>query len=154
MKISNLVTAVATTVILSTVSLPAFAQIRLGVSNDIKYSTGTDFSRSNLELDQKTNFVQENEVVGEAQTIKIEALTGNGGLAEVNLDFDGNKFTGDATANINTNEDPVVLGAFQTSDIYQFSRLEEEIDLSGNVRSGSDNVTNRLQLDASTYLNR
>lgn len=129
----------------------ASAQISLGVNNTIKNSNGTEFNRSNLKLDQNTDFYQVSEAEGNAQTIKLEGFAEN---VTVNLDFDGSKFTGDVTATNETPVDPVALGAFQNTDIYQFSETAEDTSLKGRIRSGSDSTFNQIDLNANTYLNR
>lgn len=129
---------------------PAHAGYEFGVRNTIRNSEGTGFSRSNLDISsfETTNTVTN--IQSEVKSIKLEAVTDEGGFATANLKFDGSDFTGSAFAST-TNIDPIVVGTFSTNAVDSTTTTSSTTEIQGTIHEGYNESYTQFDLDASSY---
>jgi hypothetical protein len=147
MKIQNI--AIGASLLSILIAAPSFAQVRVGVDNNIRQTHGTSWSNQDLKIDETTKFNSTTEVDGTTQTIKLEAF---GERAAVNLKFDGSTFTGGATASNITPVDPVVIGLFSVYNEKYTATTDKESKVTGTVKSGEFGYFNEITIDAGSYL--
>ena len=141
----------ASVVAISTLSvLPANAQFRVGVSNTIKSTVGTESQIQNLKVNETSNTESSTTVNGNTQTVKIEAYAPN---ANAYLRFDGDSFTGGANASTNAPVDPVVIGVYSNFDETYKSNTSVNSTVEGTIQGVRYGYFEELNIDASSYLN-
>jgi hypothetical protein len=141
----------ASVVAISTLSvLPANAQFRVGVSNKIKSTVGTEGQIQNLKVNETSNTESSTTVKGNTQTVKIEAYAPN---ATATLKFDGDSFTGRAFASTNAPVDPVVIGVYSNFDETYQSNTSAKTGVKGTIQGVRSGYFEELEIDASSYLN-
>lgn len=148
MKLSNIISSVAVSSILLSSSLPSFAQT-VGTSNRVRTEVGNLTTKTDLNIDEVSNYNSNGEAVANTSTYKLEAY---GPSATVNLEFDGNNVSGDATASTDVETDPVVIFV-QSDATSSFNESENKTStVNGVVKERGSFFVNDLSIDASAYL--
>ena len=148
MKLQNLLATVTISSVLLSSALPSFAQT-VGTSNRVRTEVGNLTTKTDLNIDEVSNYESEGEAVSNTSTYKLEAYGPN---ATGNLRFNGDNVSGNATASTNVETDPVVI--FVKSDaVSSFNESENKTStVNGVVKERGSYFVNDLTIDANAYI--
>lgn len=149
MKINSIVKLSTVSLLAWFVALPASAQVKVGVSNNIRTTTGTEWTNQNLKINETSAFDSATVVDGKTQTIKLEAY---GEVAGANLVFDGSSFKGTAFATNITPVDPIVIGVYSSYTEQYKATVDKDTTVVGTINSGSGGYFNELSIEANSYI--